>query len=67
MDPEEKYQELLEQAIRYLRSYEYPSDAENRKRIICKKTKKFEMIDGELYYKQKQNRKVLETSTTSGQ
>ena len=63
MDPEEKDQQLLEQAIRYLRSYEYPPDAsENRKRVIRKKTKKFEMIDGELYYKQKQKGKVLDTS-----
>ena len=59
MDAEERDQELVEQAYVYLTSTTYPPGCdENRKRVIRKKAKKFELKDGELYYKQKQKRKV---------
>ena len=59
MDTEERDQELVEQAYVYLTSATYPPGCdENRKRVIRKKAKKFELKDGELYYKQKQKRKV---------
>ena len=59
MDPEEKEQELLEQAVMYLTTSEYPPHcSENRKRVILKKTKRFTVKDGELYYKQAQKGKV---------
>ena len=62
MDTEERHerdQELVEQAYVYLTSTTYPPGCDdNRKRMIRKKAKKFELKDGELYYKQKQKRKV---------
>ena len=59
MDTEERDQELVEQAYIYLTSTTYPPGCdENRKRVIRKKAKKFELKDGELYYKQKQKSKV---------
>lgn len=60
--PEEadRDQELVEQAYMYLTAGTYPAGcSENRKRVIRKKSKKFELKDGELYYKQKQKGKVL--------
>ena len=38
-----------------------PGCTENRKRVIRTKAKKFELRDGELFYKQKQKGKVLST------
>ena len=59
MDSEERDQELVEQAYAYLTTSTYPSGCtENRKRVVRKKAKKFELKDGELYYKQKQKGKV---------
>ena len=56
---QERDQELVEQAYVYLTSATYPPGCdENRKRVIRKKAKKFELKDGELYYKQKQKTKV---------
>ena len=60
--PEEKDQELVEQAYAYLTTSTYPPGCtENRKRVIRTKAKKFELRDGELFYKQKQKGKVLST------
>ena len=54
MDTEERDQELVEQAYIYLTSTTYPPGCdEKRKRVICNKAKKFELKDGELYYKQR--------------
>lgn len=59
MDSEEKDQLLVEQAFVYLTTSKYPVDcSENRKRVVRKKSKKFELRDGELFYKQKQKAKV---------
>ena len=59
MDFEERDQELVEQAYDYLTASRYPPECtENRKRVIRKKAKKFEIKDGQLFYKQKQKGKV---------
>ena len=60
MESEERDQELVEQAYSYITTSTYPPECtENRKKVICKKAKKFELEDGELYYKQKQKGKVF--------
>ena len=60
MESEERDQELVEQAYSYITTSTYPPECtENRKRVIRKKAKKFELKDGELYYKQKQKGKVF--------
>ena len=57
---EERTEQLIEQAYTYLREKTYPDGcSETRKRVIRKKAAKFEVKDGELYYKQKQNGKVI--------
>ena len=56
----ERTEQLIEQAYTYLREKTYPDGwSETRKRVIRKKAAKFEVKDGELYYKQKQNGKVI--------
>ena len=61
MDQEEKViadkaqheQQLLEEAFTYRTEGKYPEGAsENKKRVIRKKANKFEVKDGELFYKQ---------------
>ena len=43
---------LLDEAMLYMVENRYPEEAtENRKRIIRRKAKKFEIQDGELYYR----------------
>ncbi len=50
IDAEERDQELVEEAFNYLTTSTYiPGCTENRKRVIQKKAKKFELNDGELY------------------
>ena len=57
---EERTEQLIEQAYTYLREKTYPDGcSETKKRVIRKKAAKFEVKDGELYYKQKQNGKVI--------
>ena len=59
---EERTEQLIEQAYTYtyLREKTYPDGrSETRKRVIRKKAAKFEVKDGELYYKQKQNGNVI--------
>ena len=59
---EESFEEgdLVEQAYVYVTSSRYPTGCpENRKRVIRKKAKKFEVKDGVLYYKKKCKGKVL--------
>ena len=60
LEPEEdKDQELIELACVYLTTSTYPEGCtENRKRVIRKRSKKFVMKDGELYYKYKCKGKV---------
>ena len=56
---EERTEQLIEQAYTYLREKTYPDGCpDSRKRVIRKKAAKFELKDGELYYKHKQNGKV---------
>ena len=58
MDQEEKdkaqhEQQLLEEAFAYRTEGKYPEGAsDNKKRVIRKKANKFEVKDGELFYKQ---------------
>ena len=53
MDSEERDQKLVEQAYSYLTTSTYPPETtENKKRVIRKKAKKFDLKDGELYYSQ---------------
>ena len=55
----EKEVQLVEEAYVYLTSKKYPTECtENRKRTIRKKSLKFHIEDGEMYYKQKQKGKV---------
>ncbi len=55
----EREEELIEQAYTYLTQKTYPDGCTaTRKRVIRKKAAKFEVKDGELYYKQKQKGKV---------
>ena len=52
---------LLDEAVLYIVEKHYPDEAtENRKRIIRRKAKKFEIQDGELYYRD--NRPVAHKS-----
>ena len=54
-DYAEKEIELVEEAYVYLTSKKYPNGcSDNRKRIIRKKSQKFLIENGELFYKQKQ-------------
>ena len=49
----------IEEAYVYLTSKKYPNGcSDNRKRIIRKKSQKFLIENGELFYKQKQKGKV---------
>ena len=58
-DYAEKEIELVEEAYVYLTSKKYPNGcSDNRKRIIRKKSQKFLIESGELFYKQKQKGKV---------
>jgi len=51
--------DLVEQAYQYLSTRSYPTGcSDNRKRVIRKKAKRFEVRDGELYYKKKVKGKV---------
>ena len=55
----ERTEELVEEAYTYLTEKTYPDGcSETRKRVIRKKAAKFEVNDGELFYKQKQKGKV---------
>ena len=46
--------DLVEQAYQYILTKSYPAEcSENRKRTIRKKSKRFEVRDGELCYKNK--------------
>ena len=57
---EERTEQLVEHAYTYLREKTYPDGcSDTKKRVIRKKAAKFEVKDGELYYKQKQNGKVI--------
>ena len=57
---EERTEQLIEHAYTYLREKTYPDGcSDTKKRVIRKKAAKFEVKDGELYYKQKQNGKVI--------
>ena len=56
---EQREEELIQQAYTYLTKKTYPGGCtEIRKRVIRKKAAKFEVKDGELYYKHKQKGKV---------
>ena len=58
-EADERSEQLVEQAYVYLMKKTYPSDcSETRRRVIRKKAARFEVKDGELYYKQKQKGKV---------
>ena len=58
-DYAEKEIELVEEAYVYLTSKKYPNGrSDDRKRIIRKKSQKFPIENGELFYKQKQKGKV---------
>ena len=51
----EQKEELVQQAYTYLTKTSYPNACtEIRKRVVRKKAAKFEVKDGELYYKHKQ-------------
>ena len=56
---EERDLQLLEEAYVYLTEKKYPSGCSDiRKRVIRKKSQKFMVKDGELYYKQQKKGKV---------
>ena len=56
---EERDLQLLEEAYVYLTEKKYPSDCSDvRKRVIRKKSQKFVVKDGELFYKQQKKGKV---------
>ena len=58
---DESYEEgdLVEQAYLYVTTLGYPAGCtDNRKRVIRKKAKKFEVKEGELFYKKRCKGKV---------
>ena len=56
---EERDLQLLEEAYVYLTEKKYPSGCSDvRKRVIRKKSQKFVVKDGELFYKQQKKGKV---------
>ena len=58
-EADEQCDALVQQAYAYVTDKTYPSGcSETRRRVIRKKATKFELKDGELYYKQKQKGKV---------